>query len=170
MRMDHYGSSKRRRTPPPPMTNSTPFILFCVQTLLILFNTFGVIYRAYSISQYSFLSFVFFVYFSYFLANYLSSIYQSQKNSLEKKLLGLGIWFLISSIIFGFVYQFYPLFGFLAGLPIYAIAIASSGVLFYDYVICDSQDKDDGKWRCFVGDDMKRSYYEEKWEVIWEKV
>ncbi|MCD9638288.1 hypothetical protein HAX54_022161 [Datura stramonium] len=171
-------TSKRRRSPNTThMTDSTvPFTLVCVQNLLIIFNTVSMIYKTYINSQYSLLAFVLFIYFSSFLAFYLSSIHQSlplEKHSLEKSLLGFVIWFLFSSITFGFVYQFYPLFGFWAGLSICMIAIASSGVMFYDYVVCDYQDQEDGghNWRCFGSNDqMKRSYCEGKWEIIWEKV
>lgn len=78
----------------------------------------------------------------------------------------------MTSIICGFAYQFYPFFGFWSGLPIYLMGIASSGVMFYDYIICDYQNKNDGyNWRCFSSNDhVKGSYCEEKWEVIWEKV
>lgn len=159
------------------MTNSTSFTLQCVQTLLIIFNFIATIYRAYSNSQYSFLAFIFFIYFSAYLANNLSSTYrsiQSKNKSFEKSLLGFAIWFLYSSIIFGFVYQFYPFFGFWAGLPIHIVAIIISGVVFYDYVICDKQDGDNSHNFRYFGssnDQMKRGYYcEEKWEVIWEKV
>lgn len=78
---------------------------------------------------------------------------------MEKNLLGFAIWFLISSIIFGFVYQFYPLLGVWDGLSIYVIAIISSGMMFYDYVIYDYQDENDGHyWRYFGHNDhMKKS-------------
>lgn len=170
-------TSCKRRTPTISMTNSTSFTLQCVQTLLIIFNFIATIYRAYSNSQYSFLAFIFFIYFSAYLANNLSSTYrniQSKNKSFEKSLLGFAIWFLYSSIIFGFVYQFYPFFGFWAGLPIHIVAIIISGVVFYDYVICDKQDGDNSHNFRYFGssnDQMKRGYYcEEKWEVIWEKV
>ncbi|CAN4114832.1 unnamed protein product [Withania somnifera] len=146
-------SSKTRTHTTTHMTNSTPFTLVCVQTLLIIFNTVSVIYRAYTNRHYSFLAFILFVYFNSFLAYYLLTIYRSlpsKNKSLEKTLLGFTIWFLISSVIVGFVYQFYPVFGFWAGFPIYLIAIAVSGVMFNDYVVS--------------------GYQEEKWEVIWEKV
>ncbi|KAL3355318.1 hypothetical protein AABB24_019408 [Solanum stoloniferum] len=104
---------KKGRKNSPPLTTFTLFTLLCVLTFLI-------INREYSNRQYLSLFLISFVYFSYFLANYLSSIARSllpKKNkTLEKNLLGFAIWFLFSSIYFGFVYQFYPLFGFLAGI------------------------------------------------------
>lgn len=157
------------------MTNFSPFTLSCVQTFLVILNVIGSTYRAYFNSHYSFLAFILFVYFGAFLIYYLSSIYRSlppKHKSLEKSLLGFTIWFLVSSIIFGFVYQFYPLFGFWTSLPINVIAIIGSGITFYDYVICDSQEENNGNnWRSFGSNDqVKKSYCGEKWEVTWEEV
>ncbi|WMV23618.1 hypothetical protein MTR67_017003 [Solanum verrucosum] len=114
------------------------------------FNMLGNIYRAYIHEQYSLLAFILFVYFSFFLLLYFSYAYRrfpSQEKSLHKDIIGLVIWFLYSAIIFGFVFQFSPILGFLAALFLYVVAIAGSAIFYYIYVVHE-EDENERKWFC----------------------
>ncbi|KAL3339007.1 hypothetical protein AABB24_027894 [Solanum stoloniferum] len=119
-------------------------------SFLMAFNMLGNIYRAYIHEQYSFLVFILFVYFSFFLLLYFSYVYRRfplKEKSLHKEIIGLVIWFLYSAIIFGFVFQFSPILGFLAALFLYVVAIAGSAVFFYIYVVYE-EDENERKWFC----------------------
>ncbi|KAF3654328.1 hypothetical protein FXO37_16546 [Capsicum annuum] len=128
--------------------------------LLMAFNIFGTIYRAYIHEQYSLLAFILFVYITFFLLVYLSYVYRgfsSKEKSLHKDIIGLVIWFLYSAIMFGFVFQFSPLLGFSVAMFLYVVAIAGSSVFFYIYVVYE-EDENEKKWS------------QGQWDVISEKV
>ncbi|KAK6791103.1 hypothetical protein RDI58_010184 [Solanum bulbocastanum] len=147
------------------MTSYSPSMIYI--SFLMAFNMLGNIYRAYIHEQYSFLVFILFVYFSFFLLLYFSYVYRRcplKEKSLHKDIIGLVICFLYSAIIFGFVFQFSPILGFLAALFLYVVAIAGSAIFFYIYVVYE-EDENERKWFC-----RNVSLSQGEFDVISEKV
>lgn len=119
-------------------------------SFFMAFNILGNIYRAYIHKQYSLLAFILFVYLSFFLLLYFSYVYRSfpsMGKSLHKEIIGFVIWFLYSAIMFGFVFQFSSILGFVVALFLYVVAIAGSSIFFYIYVVYE-EDENERKWSC----------------------
>lgn len=118
----------------PRETNLLPSLTY----LLLMSNSIGTIFRAYSSGHSRLLAFIFFICPACFLLEYCFCAYHrlpQHDKSARKKFLAVAIWCLFTAIMFGFTYQFAPLFSLAAATPLYAVAFAASAFMFYVYII-----------------------------------
>nr|KYP69275.1 hypothetical protein KK1_008464 [Cajanus cajan] len=96
------------------------------------------IYRAYNNGDIQMIAFVTFVFFGTFLFNYLIRLYNMlppHDRSYDKLKLKIGIWVLVSSIMFGFACEFSTFLSFFESLAFFGLVISGNTFLFYVYFI-----------------------------------
>ncbi|KAK7340493.1 hypothetical protein VNO77_21198 [Canavalia gladiata] len=96
------------------------------------------IYRAYKNDDFQMIAFVIFVYFGTFFLDHWFHLYHMlppSDQSSEKLKLKIGIWVLLSTIMFGFACEFSTFASFFESLTFFGVVISGNTLLFYVYFI-----------------------------------
>ncbi|KAL3723239.1 hypothetical protein ACJRO7_035425 [Eucalyptus globulus] len=112
-------------------------------------NSVSTIYRASVNGDTPMVVFIVFVYLAYLLLDYcLTELNRSPPTDRgpQRAVLKLVAWIFTTAIGFGFAYHFSQLTGACMAVAFHALAAATSGVVFYTYFYCDSEDHGRRKW------------------------
>ncbi|XP_028780479.1 uncharacterized protein LOC114736776 [Neltuma alba] len=134
---------------PLPITNSDPEIK--VRSVLPVFGLLNMIiscsttiYRAYINGDIPMVVFIVFVFFGTFLLEYWFRLYNKlspTENSSQRHYIKIGIWLLISSIMFGFAYEVSTFMSLAASVSFFLVVLCGNSLLFYVYFIWDGEGK-----------------------------
>ncbi|KAI6700590.1 hypothetical protein NL676_014914 [Syzygium grande] len=111
-------------------------------------NSVNTIYRASVNGDTPMVVFIVFVYVAYLLLDYcLTELERSPpRRGPRRETLKLVAWVFSTAIGFGFAYHFSQLASAWMAVAFHAIAVASSGVVFYTYFCCDRGDRGRRTW------------------------
>ncbi|MDV3154299.1 MAG: hypothetical protein Q8759_02255 [Pigeon pea little leaf phytoplasma] len=108
------------------------------------------IYRAYQNGDIQMIAFVTFVFFGTFLLDYWIYLYNKlppNDGYYAKLKLKIGIWVLLSSIMFGFACEISTFMGLFGSLTFFGVVISGNTFLFYVYFIWEG---DKSEKTCFI--------------------
>lgn len=132
-----------------PLTNSNAeFKIYSVLPAFGLINltisSATTIYRAFNKGDTPMIVFTTLVFLGTFLLDYWFRLYRklppSEKSSKHHSL-KIGIWVLLSAIMFGFAYEFSTFMSLAASLSFFGVVICGNALLFYVYFIWDGEGK-----------------------------
>ncbi|KAI4347629.1 hypothetical protein L6164_008424 [Bauhinia variegata] len=143
MKITHSSSS-----PLPTANSETGTKIYSVLPLFgfinITISSSTTIYRASSNGDIPMVVFITFVYFGSLLLEYWFRLYHQlppHEKSARKQKLKIGIWVLLSSIMFGFACQFSTFMSPFQSLAFFAVVIGGNCLLFYVYFIWNGDDQ-----------------------------
>ncbi|KAL2330031.1 hypothetical protein Fmac_017612 [Flemingia macrophylla] len=137
--------------------NQRPFsILPFFGVINMTITSVTTIYRAYNNGDFQMIAFVTFVFIGTFLLDSWIRLYNMpphddhhhhhhhhhhHRSSAEKLKLKIGIWVLVSSIMFGFAYEFSTFLSFFESLAFFGVVTSGNIFLFYVYFIWELVDQ-----------------------------
>ncbi|TKY50354.1 hypothetical protein E2542_SST27815 [Spatholobus suberectus] len=118
--------------PPPRKVRSVlPFFGFVNMTI----SSVVTVYRAHGSHDTPMIAFVAFVYFGSFLLDYCFRLYHALPPSPRRRNVKIGIWALISGIMFGFACEFSTFMSLVESLSFFGLVLCGNTFLFYVYFI-----------------------------------